>query len=85
MLGGKIKADVAIEFSIGGIARITPFGAPNLLARIAIPRKRSRSGGGVTRRKDGALRAWLAKHQPCESRTNQRIFASCRIDSIAGA
>src|SRR3979411_3253894 len=56
MLERKIEADVTIKFAIRRISRITLFRAPNLAARIAIARKRSRTGRRVTRRINPAVR-----------------------------
>ena len=45
MFERQFPSDVAIKFAIGRIARITFLCAPNLPARIAIPRERGRPAG----------------------------------------
>src|SRR5947209_18406951 len=63
MVHRKIKTDVAIEFSISRIARITSLRAPNLAARIAIARESRRASCRVTRRVNAAPWARVAQHQ----------------------
>src|SRR2546425_2527234 len=63
MVHWKVKTDVAIEFPISRIARITSLRAPDLAARIAIARESGRAGRRVTRRVNGALGTRVPQHQ----------------------
>src|SRR5256885_4159684 len=63
MLKRQIEADVAIEFAIRGIARITFLRAPNLSARIAVARKCSGTRRREARRVNRATRLRISKEQ----------------------
>src|SRR6266446_923508 len=63
MVHRKIETDIPIEFPVGWIARITFLRAPNLPARIAVPRENGRSRWRVTRRINRALWPRLSVNQ----------------------
>src|SRR5882724_11589705 len=63
MLQWKVESDIAIKFAICRIARITFLRTPNLAARIAIARERSRTCRGVTRCVNRALWSRSSKQQ----------------------
>ncbi len=45
----QVETDVAVKITIGEIARITFFGAPNLLGRLQVPTESRNSGRAVNR------------------------------------
>src|SRR5262249_34710036 len=60
----SFEADVAIEIAVNRIARITGLRAPDFQIGGAIPGEGRWTRRSVTGGKNGALRSWLAEHQP---------------------
>src|SRR4030095_17038604 len=84
MFERQIEPNVAIKFAIRRIAWITLFRAPDLAARIAISRERSRAGWRETRCINTALRLRISKEQSVriENKPANVRFLQNRIECV---